>query len=175
MTDNHLQTFRGLDEDATVRAILEGTATATGERFFAALVENLSGALNTYSSWVTEYIKEVHVPSENVPQVLRKSDIFVLPTLSEGTPRVVIEAKANCVPVIASNVGGLPDSIINGKDGLLVSPKNPKEIASSIEILLNDTVLRKEIINNAYNSTTELTIENFVSNINNRFNGISGQ
>ena len=58
MAINHLQTFRGLDEDATVRAILEGTATATGERFFAALVENLSGALNTYSSWVTEYIKE---------------------------------------------------------------------------------------------------------------------
>jgi PAS domain S-box-containing protein len=58
MAINHPQTFRGLDEDATVRAILEGTATETGERFFAALVENLSGALNTYSSWVTEYIEE---------------------------------------------------------------------------------------------------------------------
>jgi PAS domain S-box-containing protein len=58
MAINHLQTFRGLDEDATVRAILEGTATETGERFFAALVENLSSALNTYSSWVTEYIAD---------------------------------------------------------------------------------------------------------------------
>lgn len=54
----HPLTFRGLDEDATVRAILEGTATETGERFFAALVENLAKALNTYSSWVTEYIAE---------------------------------------------------------------------------------------------------------------------
>ena len=54
----HPLTFRGLDEDATVRAILQGTATETGERFFAALVENLSKALNTYSSWVTEYIEE---------------------------------------------------------------------------------------------------------------------
>ena len=42
MTVNRPQTFRGLDEDATVRAILEGTATKTGNRFFAALVENLS-------------------------------------------------------------------------------------------------------------------------------------
>ncbi len=58
MAVNHPVTFRGLDEDATVRAILEGTATETGERFFAALVENLSSALNTYSSWVTEYIEE---------------------------------------------------------------------------------------------------------------------
>ncbi|UCD77136.1 MAG: SpoIIE family protein phosphatase [Desulfobacterales bacterium] len=58
MAVNHALTLRGLDEDATVRAILEGTATETGERFFAALVENLSRALNTYSSWVTEYIEE---------------------------------------------------------------------------------------------------------------------
>jgi len=58
MADYHPQTFRGLDEDATVRAILEGTATETGERFFAALVENLSNVLDTYSSWVTEYIEQ---------------------------------------------------------------------------------------------------------------------
>jgi PAS domain S-box-containing protein len=58
MAVEHALTFRGLDEDATVRAILEGTATETGERFFAALVENLAGALNTYSAWVTEYIEE---------------------------------------------------------------------------------------------------------------------
>jgi PAS domain S-box-containing protein len=58
MAVNHPLTFRGLDEDATVKSILEGTATETGERFFAALVENLANALNTYSSWVTEYIAE---------------------------------------------------------------------------------------------------------------------
>lgn len=58
MAINHPLTFGGLDEDATVRAILEGTATETGERFFASLVENLARALNTYSSWVTEYIPE---------------------------------------------------------------------------------------------------------------------
>jgi len=58
MAVNRAVTFRGLDEDAAVRAILEGTATETGERFFAALVENLAKALHTYSSWVTEYIPE---------------------------------------------------------------------------------------------------------------------
>ena len=50
--------LRGLDEDAALRTILEGTATETGERFFAALVENLAKALSTQGAWVTEYIEE---------------------------------------------------------------------------------------------------------------------
>jgi PAS domain S-box-containing protein len=48
--------FQDLDEDAVVRAILEGTATETGAGFFAALVENLAKALHTQSAWVTEFI-----------------------------------------------------------------------------------------------------------------------
>ncbi|MGH7827751.1 MAG: sigma-54-dependent Fis family transcriptional regulator [Candidatus Binatia bacterium] len=50
--------LRGLDEDAALRTILEGTANETGERFFAALVENLARALNTHGAWGTEYIQE---------------------------------------------------------------------------------------------------------------------
>lgn len=60
MAVEHSLTFRGLDENSTMRAILEGTATETGERFFIALVKNISKALNTYSAWVTEYIEESH-------------------------------------------------------------------------------------------------------------------
>lgn len=47
-----------LDEESALRTILEGTANETGERFFAALVENLARALNTHGAWVTEYIQE---------------------------------------------------------------------------------------------------------------------
>ena len=50
--------FHDLDVDASLRTILEGTATETGERFFAALVENLARALNTHGAWVTEYLEE---------------------------------------------------------------------------------------------------------------------
>lgn len=50
--------LRGLDEAVALRSILEGTATETGERFFAAMVENLAKALNTYGAWVTEYHPE---------------------------------------------------------------------------------------------------------------------
>ena len=50
--------FHDLDVDASLRTVLEGTATETGERFFAALVENLARALNTHGAWVTEYLEE---------------------------------------------------------------------------------------------------------------------
>jgi PAS domain S-box-containing protein len=49
-----------LNEDAALRTILEGTATVTGEGFFAALVQALAKALNTHGAWVTEYFPEVH-------------------------------------------------------------------------------------------------------------------
>jgi PAS domain S-box-containing protein len=50
--------MRGLDENIALRTILEGTATETGERFFAALVQNLAKAMNTHGAWVTEYLRE---------------------------------------------------------------------------------------------------------------------
>jgi PAS domain S-box-containing protein len=50
--------LHGLDEHEALKMILEGTATATGDRFFAALVENLAKALGTYGAWVTEYLED---------------------------------------------------------------------------------------------------------------------
>jgi PAS domain S-box-containing protein len=50
--------FKGVEENKAIRAILEGTSTHIGEKFFVSLVENLSKVLNTYGSWVTEYIEE---------------------------------------------------------------------------------------------------------------------
>lgn len=49
---------RGVDEDETLRRLLEGTASETGRPFFAALVKNLASALNTHGAWVTEYLSE---------------------------------------------------------------------------------------------------------------------
>jgi len=48
------------DENAALRSILEGTASETGERFFAALVKHLAAALSTQGAWVTEYLEESH-------------------------------------------------------------------------------------------------------------------
>jgi len=60
MSDAQVTTLKNVDEGLIIRAILEGTANATGEQFFAALVENLAKVLNTYSSWVSEYTEETN-------------------------------------------------------------------------------------------------------------------
>jgi PAS domain S-box-containing protein len=56
--DSMISPFDELDEETALRIIAEGTASETGERFFAALVENLAKALNTQGAWVTEYIAD---------------------------------------------------------------------------------------------------------------------
>jgi PAS domain S-box-containing protein len=58
METQHPTPLGALDEETALRTILEGTATETGERFFAALVMNLSRALSTHGAWVTEYLEE---------------------------------------------------------------------------------------------------------------------
>ncbi len=60
MSVSQAKIWSEIDEGSIIRAILEGTATATGERFFTALVENLAKALHTYSSRGTEYIEETN-------------------------------------------------------------------------------------------------------------------
>ena len=58
MVNDTLPPLYTRNEDVALRTILEGTATETGDRFFAALVENLAKALNTHGAWVTEYLHE---------------------------------------------------------------------------------------------------------------------
>jgi len=74
----------------------------------------------------------------DIPQVLSAMDIFVLPSLSEGCPMVLLEAMATSLPCIASNVGGVPEVIGDNKAGLLVPPKDPKAIYEAVDFLCNN-------------------------------------
>jgi glycosyltransferase involved in cell wall biosynthesis len=72
-------------------------------------------------------------------------DIFVLPSVKEGFPWALLEAMSAKLPVIATNVGANPEIIETGKNGFLVDPANPDELAASIEILASDEALRREL------------------------------
>jgi hypothetical protein len=78
-----------LDADSALRAILEGTARATGEHFFESLVENLAKALNTSGAWVTEFIPETQrfraIAFWLNGEMLRNYEIEI-----EGTPCEVV-------------------------------------------------------------------------------------
>ncbi len=89
------------------------------------------------------------VPQERVFENMNQADIFVLPSLSEGFPVVLLEAMATGLPIIATNVRGIPDIVENGVNGYLVNIKNPSEIADRIIMLIQDNIMRKEIsVNN---------------------------
>lgn len=74
---------------------------------------------------------------EDVPQVLDSSDVFVLPSRSEAFPNGVIEAMAAGLPVVASDVGGIPELITHEQNGLLVPPGDPQALASAILRVIN--------------------------------------
>jgi glycosyltransferase involved in cell wall biosynthesis len=85
------------------------------------------------------------VPHEQMWKVYNASDVVIIPSLfSEGTSLSAIEAMACGKPVVASNVGGLNDVVINGYNGLLVQP-NAKEFTRAITSLYLDEELRKTI------------------------------
>ncbi len=76
---------------------------------------------------------------------LRESDLFVLPSLSEGVPKVLLEAMACGVPVIASAVGGIPALLGDGQRGRLVRPDDEVELAAVIRSLLDDPAARQRL------------------------------
>ena len=77
-----------------------------------------------------------HIDSASL--YLKAFDIFTLSSITEALPYVLLEAGYASLPVIASNVGGIPEIIENYKTGILVSPKNSEEIKNSIVYLLKN-------------------------------------
>jgi len=74
---------------------------------------------------------------DDVPAILASSDVFVLSSESEASPNVIIEAMAAGLPVVASNVGGIPELVTEAVTGHLVPPADPNALASAILDLLD--------------------------------------
>ena len=71
-------------------------------------------------------------------QATRTFDMFVLPSLSEGLSSAILTAMACSLPVIATNVGGIPELVKDGVTGILVPPADPRSLAQAIQRLLDD-------------------------------------
>ena len=81
------------------------------------------------------------LPLEQVASMLKISDIFVLGSRTEGLPHVVLEAMAGGLPVVATHVGGIPEIVRHGENGLLVQPENPQVLAMAVKQLLDDPAM----------------------------------
>jgi len=77
--------------------------------------------------------------------VLARAQIFVLSTRSESFPRSVLEAMRSGLPVVASRVGGVPEAVTEGANGLMVPPGDPPGLAGALSRLLSDGKLRQQI------------------------------
>jgi len=78
---------------------------------------------------------------DDVPALLGLMDVFVLSSLSEGAPNVVMEAMAAGLPVVATRVGGVPEIVADGSTGVLVEPGDARALAAAVLELLEDQAL----------------------------------
>lgn len=80
---------------------------------------------------------------DDVAELMRSMDIFVLPSLREGISNTILEAMACGVPVIATDVGGNAELVVDGHTGFIVTAQSPAEIAARVIAYLDDPGLRK--------------------------------
>jgi glycosyltransferase involved in cell wall biosynthesis len=95
----------------------------------------------------------------------RSHDVFVMPSLTEGTPRTLVEARAFGCPVVATRAGGIPTSVEDGKDGLLVEPRDAGALAGAIERVLTDQALRANLSAEGLRSARARSLESFAGEL----------
>ncbi|CAA9351548.1 MAG: Glycosyl transferase, group 1 [uncultured Nocardioidaceae bacterium] len=88
---------------------------------------------------------EGFVPHEQVPAVLRSLDLLVLPSVYEEMGSVLAEAMACGLPVVASDVGGIPDVVRDGETGILVPPGDVTALGKALDSVLEDDELRERL------------------------------
>lgn len=96
---------------------------------------------------------------EKLFEFYRKSEIFLLPSHSEGFPHTLWEAAANGCLVVTCPVGGIPDLWKHEEHGLLVPPRNSVLLTEAIKRLISDASLREKLIRNAYARACNYTVE----------------
>lgn len=90
------------------------------------------------------------LPQESFVPMLRSSDIYIQPSLSEGMPRSILEAMAMQLPVITTNVGTIPSVIEDQKNGILINPKSVAQLEDAVNKVIEDSEMRSKLAKNGH-------------------------
>lgn len=90
------------------------------------------------------------ISHSEIQKYFAMADVFMLPSLSEGLPNVLLEVAACAKPIVATNTGGISDIVIHGKTGFLVEHGDLDAFIEYVRLILNDEELSKKLGNNAY-------------------------
>lgn len=94
-----------------------------------------------FSGWVRDKEKDI---------LLRNADIFFLPSYNEGMPMSILDAMGYGLPIVSTNVGGIPKIVENGRNGFCLTPGDIDEMANAISSLLRDSQMLKSMGGQSY-------------------------
>jgi len=90
-----------------------------------------------------------YFPDAKLPKLYQAADIFAFSTFYENLPFAVLEALSSRLPVVTTNVGGIPEMIEDGKNGFLVPPANSAALSDRIIYLIENPAAASEMANQA--------------------------
>ncbi len=102
----------------------------------------------------------------NPAEIFGKFDVFVLSTNYEGHPLVILEAMSFGLPIVATRISSIPETIIDGNNGLLFNPNDPSDLANALQNILSDEALYHRLSEAAINSfKKQLTVDDWSNNV----------
>jgi len=132
----------------TLETIGPARVVIVGEGDYRGYLEMMISKLN-----LEPYVSLVGFQKEErIPSWLNAADIFVLPSLLEGTPNILLEAMACKLPVVTTDVGGIGNLIKDGINGVVISPGSESKLAKALISLLQDPALCERLAVNAQNT-----------------------
>lgn len=154
-------------------------------RIFSSLLEAIPDAKllligeDKLKAEIEAFVKEMNIENNvyflgrrsDVLQIMACCDVFVLPSLIEGLPEVILESFVNKLPVVAYDVGGIKEIMINNKTGWLIDKGDEESFGEAIKVVL--TRLNEDIVENArYLATAKYSNEIISKSFLEGFNGI---
>jgi glycosyltransferase involved in cell wall biosynthesis len=116
---------------------------------------------------IEKYVKFTgYVPhGDKLNEFYRQSDIFVFPSLTEGSPRVVLDALAQSLPVVASRVGSIPEILTDGENAVMFNKNDKLSMRSAIVKCIDDGDLRRRCISGGFMIARNYNVSAYISSI----------